>query len=100
MTPTEQDKKLREKMGDYFLNGSDLNRQQLASKLGVTRMTLYNWLRNPDKMPLGAYKRLQALGIEVDGVSDGYEISKCVTCDGTGLIFAPVTPNRLDKEGL
>ena len=71
----------------YRVHGTDITRQQLASKLGVTRMTLYKWLSHPDKMPLGAYKKLKALGIEADDTGEPNSIIKCDSCDGAGILF-------------
>lgn len=85
-------------MSEYRVIGSDINRQQLAGRLGVTRMTLYNWLKNPDKMPLGAYKRLKALGFEADDTGEIIKVMKCEACNGTGLHFITATPPIKGKE--
>ena len=71
---------------EYQLLGTNLNRQQLARTIGVTRMTLYTWLKNPDKMPLGAYKKLRALGLD-NLLNQQVTVEKCEHCDGSGLVF-------------
>lgn len=78
------------------------NKVRIAQMLGVSRVTLDSYIKNPDKMQLGNYKKLQALGLEgiLDKDNSSYEI--CSRCGGTGIakIFTEVTDPASEHQSL
>jgi DNA-binding LacI/PurR family transcriptional regulator len=67
-----------------------LTKYRLAIALGISRPTLDAWVSNPDKMTLGAYKKLKALGLELGG--DITTVVHCDKCNGLGYLIAPSQP--------
>jgi len=57
-------------------------RAVVAEKLGVSRMTLYKWLKSPDDIPYGKYKELEMLGV----IHGETYFDVCSNCGGLGLV--------------
>lgn len=77
------------------------NKIRIAQMLGVSRVTLDSYIKNPDKMQLGNYKKLQALGLEGILGKDNSSYEICSRCGGTGIakIFTEVADDDVAQDG-
>lgn len=64
---------------------SKLTQKRMAEIVGVTRMTLASYLKNPQKMPVGAYIKLIEHGVDLPPLPS-YKV--CDKCEGSGRILA------------
>lgn len=62
---------------------SKISQDEIAELLGETRPAIKKFMADPESIPIGIYKKLQALGINIE--TQEWNIVTCELCNGKGF---------------
>lgn len=76
---------------------SKISQEDIAALVSETRPNIKKWIENPELMPLGVFKKLKVLGIDIQ--TQEWDTTVCEFCNGKGYRLTAKS-NNSTKEGV